>query len=131
MWKRGGTAVHRPTTRIFFRRALALAADRVRVETPSRLLSLDLSPRAARIARPSYWRCVPVVTIYRFEETINGREYRIEVSAVSTGQWRAQLLRVPGGSCALMPFYGTTPEEAARQLTEWLGRAHRAATRAS
>jgi hypothetical protein len=101
------------------------------VETPSRLLSLDLSRRAARIARPSYWRCIPVVTIYRFEETINGREYRIEVSAVSTGQWRAQLTRVPGGSCALMPFYGTTPEEAARQLAEWLGRAHRAAIRPS
>jgi hypothetical protein len=101
------------------------------VEAPSRLLSLDLPHRVARIARPSYWRCVPVVTIYRFEETINGREYRIEVSAVSTGQWRAQLMRVPGGSCALMPFYGTTPEEAARHLTEWLGRAHRAAIRPS
>jgi hypothetical protein len=71
------------------------------------------------------------VTTYRFEEIINGREYRIEVSAVSTGQWRAHLVRVPGGSCALMPFYGMTPEDAARQLTEWLGRAHRAAIRAS
>jgi hypothetical protein len=131
MWKDRGTAVHGPTEEIFFRHAGRTAIDDERVEPPSRLLSLDLSRRAARIARPSYWRCVPVVTIYRFEETINGREYRIEVSAVSTGQWRAQLMRVPGGSCALMPFYGTTPEEAARQLTEWLGRAHRAAIRPS
>lgn len=131
MWKNRGTAVHGPTGQIFLRRARPAAIDGGSVEPPSRLLSLDLSRRAARIARPSYCRCVPVVTIYRFEETINGREYRIEVSAVSTGQWRAQLMRVPGGSCALMPFYGTTPEEAARQLTDWLGRAHRAAIRPS
>jgi hypothetical protein len=131
MLKSSGTAVHGPTGQIFCRRTRARAVDRARVEPPSRLLSLDLPRRAARIARPSYWRCVPVVTIYRFEETINGREYRIEVSAVSTGQWRAQLMRVPGGSCALMPFYGTTPEEAARQLAEWLSRAHRAAIRPS
>lgn len=93
-----------------------------------RLISHDVP---LRIARPSYWCFFPVVNIYRFEEKINGREYRIEVSAVSTGQWRAQLVRVPGGSCALMPFYGATPEDAARHLTEWLGRAHRAAIRAS
>jgi hypothetical protein len=70
------------------------------------------------------------VTVYRFEEIINGREYRIEVSAVSTGQWRAQLVRL-GGSSALMPFYGATPHDAARQLTDWLGRAHRAACKVS
>jgi hypothetical protein len=67
------------------------------------------------------------VTVYRFEENINGRDYRIEVSAVSAGQWRAELARVPGGSCALMPFYGATPQEAAKLLADWLGRAHRAA----
>lgn len=131
MWKDRGTVVDCPTEEIFFRLSGRAAIDDGLVDPPSRLLSLDLSRRAARIARPSYWRCVPVVTIYRFEETINGREYRIEVSSVSTGQWRAQLMRVPGGSCALMPFYGTTPEEAARQLAEWLGRAHRAAIRPS
>jgi hypothetical protein len=71
------------------------------------------------------------VTVYRFEESINGREYRIEVSAVSTDRWRAQLVRVPGGSCALMPFYGSTPHDAARNLTDWLGRAHRAVCKPS
>jgi hypothetical protein len=71
------------------------------------------------------------VAIYNFEEHINGREYRIEVSAVSAGQWRAQLARVPGGSCALMPFYGATPQDAARQLADWLDRAHRAAFKPS
>lgn len=76
-------------------------------------------------------RSALIVTLYCFEEIINGREYRIEVSAVSTDRWRAQLVRVPGGSCALMPFYGSTPHGAAQQLTDWLGRAHRAACKAS
>jgi hypothetical protein len=71
------------------------------------------------------------VTVYRFEESINGRDYRIEVSAVSAGQWRVELARVPGGSCALMPFYGATPQEAAKLLADWLCRQHRAAFRAS
>jgi hypothetical protein len=62
----------------------------------------------------------------RFEETINGREFLIEVSAVGGNRWRAHLVRVPGGSTALMPFYGATPREAAQQLSSWLARAHRA-----
>lgn len=66
-----------------------------------------------------------VVTVRRFEEIINGREYLIEVSEVGTDRWRAQIARVPGGSAALMPFYGATPDEAARQLSQWLVRAHR------
>ena len=59
------------------------------------------------------------VTVHRFEETINGREYRIEVSAVGE-QWRAQIARVPGGSRAMMPFYGRTPDEARQHLSRWL-----------
>jgi hypothetical protein len=64
------------------------------------------------------------VTLHRFDEIINGREYRIEVSAVGSGQWRAQIARVPGGSTATMPFYGKTPVEAAHQLSSWLLLAH-------
>jgi hypothetical protein len=30
-----------------------------------------------------------------------------------------------------MPFYGTTPDEAARSLREWLARAHRATSGAA
>ena len=63
--------------------------------------------------------------MHRFEETINGRAYRIEVSGVGTNQWRAQIARLPGGSAALMPFYGRTPDEAAQQLIRWLSIAHR------
>jgi hypothetical protein len=62
--------------------------------------------------------------VHRFDEIINGREYHIEVSSVGTNQWRAQIARAPGGSAALMPFYGKTPDEAARQLSRWLALAH-------
>lgn len=60
------------------------------------------------------------VTVQRFEETINGREYRIEVSAVGSNRWRAQIARAPGGSRAMMPFYGHTPDEAVQHLSQWL-----------
>lgn len=58
----------------------------------------------------------------RFEETINGRNYIIEVSAVDTDRWRAEILR-RGGHTALMPFYGATAIEAAAHLSQWLHRA--------
>lgn len=63
------------------------------------------------------------VIVHRFEETICGRAYQIEVTAVSN-RWRAQLRRLPGMPTAMMPFYGQTPDEAARQLTKWLVLAH-------
>jgi len=69
-----------------------------------------------------------VVTVQRFEELINGREYLIEVSEVGVGRWRAQIARLPGGCSALMPFYGATPADAAKQLAAWLSRAHSQAT---
>ncbi|MBI2189619.1 MAG: hypothetical protein HYU37_21250 [Acidobacteria bacterium] len=64
------------------------------------------------------------MTVHRFEEIIGGRAYQIEVRAVSD-RWRAQLQRGPGVPSAMMPFYGHTPDEAARQLTAWLTLAHR------
>jgi hypothetical protein len=64
------------------------------------------------------------VSAHRFEEIINGREFLIEVSAVGSNRWRAHLVRTPGGCTALMPFYGSTPYEAAQQLSQWLARAH-------
>ena len=59
------------------------------------------------------------MTVQRFEETINGREYRIEVSPVGD-RWRAQIARAPGGSRAMMPFDGPTPTEAVELLSRWL-----------
>ena len=63
------------------------------------------------------------MNVHRFQETIGGRPYKIEVTAVGT-KWRAQLERRPGIPAALMPFYGQTPDEAARLLTHWLTLAH-------
>jgi len=69
------------------------------------------------------------VTVQRFEETINGRVYAIEVSAVKPHRWRAYLVNLAGGPTALMPFYGTTPSEAAELLIGFLTRAHTVASK--
>ena len=63
------------------------------------------------------------MNVLHYEETINGRAYLIEVSPVGQDRWRAQIVRTPGGSSALMPFYGISPDEAAHQLSAWLTRA--------
>ena len=57
---------------------------------------------------------------HRYEKHIAGRTYHIEVQAVSQSRWRAQIARLPGMPTSMMPFYGTTPEEAATQLSRWL-----------
>ena len=62
---------------------------------------------------------------HRYQEVIGGRVYHIEAACVHTNRWRAQIVRIPGMPTALMPFYGPTPDEAARLLTAWLVRAHR------
>ncbi len=59
--------------------------------------------------------------VHRFEETIAGRPYVIEVSAVTDNRWRAYIARVPGVPTALMPFYGATPADAADQLCREAG----------
>lgn len=63
------------------------------------------------------------MNVHRFQQDIGGRPYQIEVTPVGD-KWRAQLRRLPGMPTALMPFYGTTPEEAASLLTRWLVMAH-------
>jgi hypothetical protein len=62
--------------------------------------------------------------VHRFEESIAGRQYQIEVAAVAHDRWRAYIVRIPGVPTALMPFYGPTPDEAANHLRTWLTRAH-------
>ena len=63
--------------------------------------------------------------VRRFQETIGGRLYTIEALMVRDDRWRAQIVRLPGMPTSLMPFYGTTADEAAHLLCEWLTRAHR------
>ena len=62
--------------------------------------------------------------VHRFEQSIGGRPYLIEVAPVSEDRWRAYIVRLPGVPTALMPFYGSTPVEAAHLLSQWLTRAH-------
>jgi hypothetical protein len=64
------------------------------------------------------------IAVHRFEQSIGGRSYQIEVRPVAQDRWRAYIVRLPGVPTALMPFYGATPAEAARQLSNWLTRAH-------
>jgi hypothetical protein len=56
------------------------------------------------------------MAVCRFEEVIGGRVYLIEAAQVREDRWRAQIVRIPGVPTALMPFYGTTPDEAAHSL---------------
>lgn len=72
-------------------------------------------------------KIIVTASVHRFEESIGGRPYLIEVSAVSKDRWRAYIVRVPAMPTALMPFYGATPGEAARLLSDWLTRAHQRA----
>lgn len=65
------------------------------------------------------------MTVQQFDQTINGKTYRIEAMLVDPDRWRAYLVNLPGGPTALMPFYGPTPEEAVGHLTAWLALAHR------
>lgn len=65
---------------------------------------------------------------HRFERTIGGQAYVIEASPVQADRWRAQIARRPGMPSALMPFYGSTPDEAATRLERWLALTHRVPT---
>src|ERR1700730_11942176 len=88
-------------------------------------------------SREAYNRCrfnepssliTVTAAVHRFEQSIGGRPYLIEVAPVSEDRWRAYIVRLPGVPTALMPFYGTTPADAADQLCKWLARAHARAT---
>jgi hypothetical protein len=106
-------------------RPILRARARRRVWTASsRALSLDRRGADRKISPSLSGLFHHLMTVHRFEETIGGRAYFIEVRPVSN-RWRAQLQRLPGMPTAMMPFYGQTPDEAARQLTDWLTLAHR------
>ncbi len=66
-------------------------------------------------------------TVQRFDQSINGRTYRIEVARVQRERWRAHVVNEFGTPTALMPFYDDTPASAAQRLSDWLARLHGAA----
>jgi hypothetical protein len=121
--------VDRRTVSIFFDAFSAKNGVVHCLEAPSSVLSLAARGEAARMLPPTTLAQLAErrrrdVNVHRFAENINGRDYLIEVSSVGTDRWRAQIARTPGGSAALMPFYGKTPDEAAGQLSRWLALAH-------
>lgn len=61
--------------------------------------------------------------VRRMQE-INGRRYAIEALQIDRLRWRARIA-ASGATNALMPFYGTTAEEAIEQLIAWLSRVGR------
>jgi glutathione S-transferase len=64
------------------------------------------------------------ITVHRFEETIGGQRYVVEVRPALGDHWRACLVRTAGVPTALMPFYGATPRAALDALVRWLSHAH-------
>jgi hypothetical protein len=115
-----------PTIQVFLFQFLRQTAALHCVDASSILLSLDCLRQEARLHAPSTHLVLPAITVnvHSFDEVINGRAYHIDVLPVGVGKWRAQLSRIPGGSAATMPFYGSTPDEAAGQLSRWLSLAH-------
>lgn len=66
-----------------------------------------------------------LTAVHRIATQINGRDYHIEVAMVDPDKWRAQVVTSYGGRTALMPFYGTSADDAAKRLSEYLTRALR------
>ena len=101
-----------------FRGPLRLHAPPARVES-------DPLPKKTQLAGDSAVN----TSVHRFQESVAGRSYVIEVFPVSPDRWRAYIVKIPGVPTALMPFYGPTPDQAASQLVDWLTRAHARAAR--
>jgi hypothetical protein len=97
----------------------------VRFRDPLRLCARHQSVELVRVRLNRRFAPNTVTAaVHRFEESIAGRPYLIEVAAVSKDRWRAYIVRIPGVPTALMPFYGSTPVEAAHLLCDWLTRAY-------
>lgn len=93
------------------------------LRTRLRLFRLRLRAKVSGLARRGHLqtrRAAPGPVTHRYEEQIAGRTYQIEVRPVSDSRWRAQIVRLPGIPTAMMPFYGTTPEQAVSLLSQWL-----------
>jgi hypothetical protein len=125
LWMAGEFPVDGSTRKIFLAARSSEERDQRSVCALSRRASLD------RWSHPRKIHGSVSPSIHRFEESIAGRDYLIEVANVAKDRWRAYIVRIPGVPTALMPFYGSTPAEAAHQLCEWLTRAHARAAKPS
>ena len=101
----------------------ALRADFRLIDLCHCLQCATCRPRHPTSAAPSERQ--PGRPVHYSDEVIDGRTYHIEVSRVSQDRWRAHVVRTPGVPTAMMPFYGPTAGEAARQVSAWLTLAHK------
>ena len=123
----GAFLVDAPPTKNIFGGLAEEFATVCGVDLPSSCASLVLPERTRKIRVTPNRHAEPetvTAAVQHFEESIAGRPYLIEVVATPDSRWRAQIVRLPGIPTAMMPFYGTTPDEAVRHLCEWLTRAH-------
>jgi hypothetical protein len=121
------------TAEFFSARALRETRGKGHVDRLSRLVSLDRRTNVRTIHSRSSQQffnfrflssTYVAADLHRFQQSIRGHSYLIEVAPVERDRWRACIVRARGMPTALMPFYGRTPDEAARQLSDWLARAH-------
>jgi hypothetical protein len=129
LWMNGEFPVEVRTFKIFFSERLSETSGIENVHAPSWFASLDAGAAARRISffpdeRLTFVSQTVTPAVHRFEELIGGRSYLIEARPVDQDRWRAYIVRIPGMPTALMPFYGRTPAEAAKNLSNWLTRAH-------
>jgi hypothetical protein len=128
LWTIGAFPVEQATTEIIFEARRPANRRRHRLWTGLRP-SLRLIAGSRRVKSVSLFPTlrsgrIVATDFHRFEQSIGGRPYLIEVLPVGQNRWRACIVRMPGVPTALMPFYGQTPDEAARHLSEWLTRAY-------
>jgi hypothetical protein len=129
LWMDGENPVDGATPKFFFDAALrefACGELCERFRTSLRLIRARTSIQFLSLLLPKTTFSTTSVSpdVHRFEQSIAGRPYLIEVAAVAKDRWRAYIVRVPGVPTALMPFYGRTPDEAAQLLSAWLTRAY-------
>ena len=124
----GAYPVDVPTKQSFFDEALSKTELIALIDAFSYVASLDrkfvlrrieLAPKRSLLPQPNV-----NLAVHRFEESIGGRSYVIEVKNVDRDRWRADIVRIPGLPTAMMPFYGQTPAEAAGLLSKWLTKAY-------
>jgi hypothetical protein len=92
--------------------------------TPLRLFRARQRVQSPLVSTNSLFTFGVSAAVHRFQESIAGRPYIIEVAAVDPDRWRACIVKESGVRTSLMPFYGPTADHAAALLREWLTRAH-------
>src|SRR3954468_19483012 len=114
----GEYPVEQTTRRFFFFQNAGQFERMPAPRAPSYFVSLDRTGEERMIRPAPLLRFQIQLTVrHSFQRTIAGRCYLIEVAQVDDQRWRAHILKLPGVPAAMMPFYGSTPDEAATNLS--------------